>query len=179
VTGAGRAGGDSVRQLMRSFVESMKPHVELAASLGITLAIENHANSLLDTPDSLRYFAEFADSPHLGVALAPYHLPQDAPLLAQLIQDLGDKLVHFYAWQHGKGCMIAQPKRDELLQMPGRGPLDFTPLLAALRKIGYAGWTEIFMHPYPRGIPILDTTEQVTAAINEARGYLEMCLNEA
>lgn len=178
VTGAGRGSGDSVKERMRSFVESMKPHVEKAGSLGITLAIENHGHSLLDSPDSLRYFAEFARSPHLGVALAPYHLPQDEGLLASLIEDLEDNLALFYAWQHGKGCMNAQPKQDEMLQMPGRGTLDFTPLVAALKKINYTGWTEIFMHPFPRGIPILDTTEKVTAAINESRAYLEECLKQ-
>ena len=32
------------------------------------------------------------------------------------------------------------------------------------------------MHPVPRGIPILDTAEEVTAEINRARRYLESCL---
>ena len=158
VTGAGRGVGDSVKEKVRSFVESMKPHVELAAELGLVIAIENHANSLIDTADSIRYFAEAAPEKHLGIALAPYHLPQDERMLATLIEDLDSRLALFYAWQHGMGCMSEQPKEQEMLQLPGRGPLDFTPLLAALRKIGYTGWTEIFMHPFPRGIPILDTT---------------------
>lgn len=176
VTGAGRGTGDSVQQRVRSFVESMKPHVAVAAELGLVIAIENHANSLIDTPDSIRYFAEAAPEKHLGIALAPYHLPQDEELLAKLIEDLGPRLALFYAWQHGAGCMTAQPKDQEMLQMPGRGPLDFTPLLAALRKTGYAGWTEIFMHPFPRGIPILESTAAVTDAINESRRYLDACL---
>ena len=32
------------------------------------------------------------------------------------------------------------------------------------------------MHPVPRGIPILETAEEVTAQINLARRYLESCL---
>lgn len=179
VTGAGQGRGDSVREKVRSFVESMRPHVEAAAELDLTIAIENHANSLIDSAESIRYFAEFAPDEHLGIALAPYHLPQDAALLAQLIVDLGPKLALFYAWQHGNGCMTAQPKAQELLQLPGKGPLDFAPLLAALRKIGYAGWTEIFMHPFPRGIPILDSTERVTAAVNESRRHLDRLWRDA
>ncbi len=31
--------------------------------------------------------------------------------------------------------------------MSDRGQLDFGPLLAALKKINYSRWTEIFMHP--------------------------------
>jgi sugar phosphate isomerase/epimerase len=57
--------------------------------------------------------------------------------------------------------------------MPGRGKLDFQPILAALKKIGYQGWTEIFMHPVPRGIPILETVPKITEEINRARSYLD------
>ena len=71
------------------------------------------------------------------------------------------------------GCHKKLPKEQELLQMPGRGSLDFKPLLNALESIQYSGWTEIFMHPIPRGIPILATTDEVTAEINRSRTYLE------
>ena len=79
----------------------------------------------------------------------------------------------FYAWQHGMGCHKKLPKEQELLQLPGRGKLNFAPLLAALRDIRYQGWTEIFMHPVPRGIPILESTTAVTAEINRSRTYVE------
>jgi len=168
--------GEECKRAVKQFVEQMKPHVAAAEERGVTIGIENHFGALLHTADSLRYFAELAKSPNLGVALAPYHLPQDALLLARLIVDLGPKLVHFYAWQYGQGCMKKLPKEQELEQLPGRGTLDFAPLLAALKKINYRGWTEIFMHPVPRGIPIMKTTDQVTDEINRARRYLEKCL---
>jgi hypothetical protein len=104
-------------------------------------------------------------------------LPQNEKLLADLIRALGNSIKMFYAWQHGMGCMEKLPKEKELLQMPGRGPLDFTPLLGALKAIRYTGFTEIFMHPFPRGIPILETTSAVTGEINRARRYLRRCLS--
>lgn len=168
--------GDEAKRAVKQFIDEMKPHVEVAEALGVTIGIENHAGALLSTPDSIRYFGEFSPSDRLGVALAPYHLPQDERFLARLIEDLGPKLAHFYAWQHGQGCMNEQPKERELEQMPGRGVLDFKPIVAALAKINYQGWTEIFMHPFPRGIPIMPTLAEVTAEINRARGYLEECL---
>ena len=106
----------------------------------------------------------------------PYHLPQDEKLLADLIRTLGNRIAMFYAWQHGMGCTKKLPKAQELLQMPGRCRLDFKPLLSALAKVKYHGWTEIFMHPVPRGIPILNSTENVTAEIVRSRAYLEECL---
>lgn len=165
--------GAECKKAVGDFLEKMKPHVAAAEDAGVTIAIENHAQALVASPDSLRYFAELSTSPRLGIAFAPYHLPQDPQILARLIQDLGPKVVHFYAWQEGRGCFKKMPKSEELEQMPGRGKLDFRPILSALAKIGYRGWTEIFMHPVPRGIPILDTVPAVTAEINRARQYLD------
>lgn len=171
--------GAEAKTAVKEFVEQMKPHVELAEECGVTIGIENHANALIASVDSIRYLGEASRSPHLGIALAPYHLPQDEKLLARLIEELGPKLVHFYAWQHGQGCMTKLPKEQELEQLPGRGSLDFRPIVAALKKIGYARWVEIFMHPVPRGIPIMETLAAVTDEINVARGYLDKCVAEA
>ena len=165
--------GGELRAAVANFAEALKPHIAAAESHGITIGIENHSSALIESPDSMRWLIEFTDSPHLGIALAPYHLPDDAELVAQLIEDLGPGLALFYAWQHGMGCHEKLPKEQELMQMPGRGTLDFGPILSALKKIDYAGWTEIFMHPVPRGIPILDTAADVTDEINRARHYLD------
>ena len=57
--------------------------------------------------------------------------------------------------------------------MPGRGSLDFTAIVAALKQTAYSGFTSIFMHPVPRGIPILEPTTAVTEEVNRARAHLE------
>ena len=165
--------GEELRAAVADFAEALKPHIAAAEKHDITISIENHGSALIETPDSMKWLIEFTDSPHLGIALAPYHLPDDAELVAQLIKDLGQGLALFYAWQHGMGCHEKLPKEQELMQMPGRGSLDFSPILSALKKINYSGWTEIFMHPVPRGIPILDSTTDVTDEINRARHYLD------
>ena len=116
------------------FAEALKPHIAIAEERGITISIENHGSALIESPDSMRWLIEFTNSPHLGIALAPYHLPDDAELVAQLIEDLGPGLALFYAWQHGMGCHEKLPKEQELMQMPGRGTLDFGPILSALKK---------------------------------------------
>lgn len=168
--------GAELKSAVRKYVEGMKPVVEVAEDTGVRLAIENHGHNLIASPDSLKWLAEFAPSRHLAIAFAPYHLPQDAEFLGELVDTLGDSIALFYAWQHGMGCMKKLPKEQEMLQLPGRGDLDFAPMLAALRRMNYAGWTEVFMHPVPRGIPILETTSAVTDAINETRQYLENTL---
>ena len=179
--GRGPAGlkGNDLRAGVQDFIEKMKPHLEVAEETGVTIAVENHGNNLIESPDSLKWLAELRPSKHLAIAFAPYHLPQDADLLGRLIETLGDSIAVFYAWQHGMGCHEKLPKEQELLQMPGRGDLDFGPLLAALKRMKYSGWTEIFMHPVPRGIPILETASAVTAEINRSRDYLNKLLSDA
>ncbi|MCH2203511.1 MAG: sugar phosphate isomerase/epimerase [Fuerstiella sp.] len=168
--------GQDLKQAVQTFVSKMKPHLAVAQAHDVTIAIENHGSNLFESADALKWMVELCPDPHLGVALAPYHLPQDEKHIANLIRSLGSRIEMFYAWQHGMGCRIKRPKEQELLQLPGRGSLDFRPITAALKQIDYQGWTEIFMHPVPRGIPILDSTSAVTAEINRSREYLNQCL---
>ena len=167
--------GSELKLAVKEFVEKMRPQIEVAEETGVTIAIENHSSQLINSAEAFKWLLEFRPSKHLGVALAPYHLPQDEKLLSDIIRFLGENLTLFYAWQYGMG---SREKENEIMQMPGRGPLDFRPLLSALRDINFSGWTEIFMHPVPRGVPILESSSAVTTEINRARDYINSCLKE-
>lgn len=173
-SGDWKVSPEQLKVNVKDFVEKMKPHAALAAENGVTLGIENHINNLIDTPDSLRWLADgIRDIPGIGIALAPYHLLQDAALQVDLIKHIDQKMTLFYAWEYGMSCSKAMPKEEELQQMPGRGKLDWKPLLQALKGINFTGPTEIFMHPTPRGIPILPTAAETTAEIVRAKNYLD------
>jgi sugar phosphate isomerase/epimerase len=176
--GKGKAGltGEELKKAVKQFAEELKPHLVKAGEYGITIAVENHGKNLIESPDSIKWLAEFGGDLPLGIDLAPYHLPQDPEQLAGLIRTLGSKLSILLAWQYGMGCMKPMPKDEELQQMPGRGKLDFTPLVKALKDIKFQGFTEIFMHPTPRGIPILPTAEETTKEIVRAKEYLDACV---
>ena len=73
-----------------------------------------------------------------------------------------------------KGAASVQKK-----QMPGVGPLDFKPTLAALKRHRFAGCTSIFMHPTLRGTPLHPTAPEVSAQINRSRAYLERTMADA
>lgn len=168
--------GSELKSAVANFVEQMKPHVEIAEETGVTIAIENHANNLMESADAVKWFAELRRSPNLAIALAPYHLPQDSRLIADLIRACGDSIALFYAWQHGQGALVSLSGEQQRQQLPGQGDLDFIPILAALRDIDFQGWTEIFMHPGERGTPIMESTAEVTAQVNRSRDYLDQCL---
>ena len=183
VTASKRAqepAGAAAKSAVREFLELMKPHVARAEETGVTLAIENHDKQVLCHPDSLRYFAEFNRSPRLGIAFAPHHLHPWSDQIPALIRDLGASQIPFmYFQEHSAGIREKVSKEIEMRQLPGfGGGLDYRPILKALSDIRYAGYVEIFMHPTPRGIPILPTVGEITAAINRSRDYVETCRRE-
>ncbi len=162
---------------MKGFLAKMEPHADAAADHGLVIAIENHAGQLLSHPDSIRYFAEFNQHPALGIALAPHHLHGQLDEIPGLISALGDKNLPFiYFQEHGVGSKRKVEKEIELEQLPGRGKLDYVPILQALRDIEFAGVAEIFMHPTPRGVPMLESARAITDKINESKRYLDACL---
>ncbi len=171
--------GETAKDAVKKFLEEMKPHVAEAEELGITIAIENHVGQAVYHPDSLRYFAEFNRSGNLGLAFAPHHLHRWADQIPKLLRDLGARNLPFvYFQEHSEGMMKKTSKEIEMQQLPGLGTLDYRPIVKALRDIGHTGYVEIFMHPTPRGIPILPTAPEITAAINKSRAYVEKCLAE-
>lgn len=171
--------GAEAKAAARAFFESMKPHIEKAEATGVSIAIENHDRQWLYHPDSLRYFAELRPSPHIGIALAFHHLHRWSDAIPGLIRDLGSEALPFiYFQEHSEGIRQKVAKEIEMRQMPGRGELDYRPIVSALRDIEFSGLAEIFMHPTPRGIPILPTVAQISAAINESRAYVSRCLRE-
>ena len=179
-TGPKDPEGAEAKAAVQKFLEEMKPHVAKAEELGVIIAIENHSKQAIYHPDSLRYFAEFNRSPHLGIALAPHHLHLWSDQIPALIRDLGAGQIPFmYFQEHSEGMSTKVTKEVEMQQLPGfGGALDYKPIVKALRDIRYAGYVEIFMHPVPRGIPILPTAPEITAAINKAREYVETCLRQ-
>jgi sugar phosphate isomerase/epimerase len=141
---------------MRRFVEDLKPLVELAQKNNSSLAIENHGNALLDGLDSLEAFVDTNKSPHLGIALAPYHIQAAKASVPEAIRICGRQLFFFYAWQ----------QQPDVKQLPGVGPTDMTPWIRALAEVRYRGYVNPFMHGHPG-------TEIMAAHLATARDYLK------
>lgn len=184
VCGSGSMGekdpvGVDAKKQVQAFFEKLKPHYELAEELGVTMAIENHKNAMLSSPDSIRYFVELNPSKNVGIAFAPHHLYDAVEEMPKLIRDIGkEQLPFFYFQEFHPSSKKKMTKEDEVKQMPGFGTLDYVPLVAALKEIGFEGLSEIFMHPVPRGIPMRPTAGEITGVINESRAYLTECLGQ-
>ena len=174
--------GEEAKRQVLLFYEKLKPHLEVARKHQVMMAFENHGNAMLHSPDSMRYFAEFNPDPkHIGIAFAPHHLQSfgnDMP--AKMISELGNEHIPFiYFQEYGIGSKKKVDKETELQQLPGSGTLDYVPIVKALKKINFSGLAEIFMHPTPRGIPMLPTAGEITREVNKSRAYIDTCLEKA
>ena len=185
VAGTGSMGeknpqGAEAKRQVQAFFEKLKPHYELAGELGITMALENHADSMLSHPDSIRYFIELNPSKQVGIAFAPHHLHDHLAEIPKLIREIGNGQMPFiYFQEHHPSSKKTMAKEEELKQLPGLGALDYVPILAAMRDIKFSGLAEIFMHPTPRGVPVLPTAAEITGVLNKSRVYLDDCLKRA
>jgi sugar phosphate isomerase/epimerase len=159
---SGHRAGESMAAQMRTFFEGLKPEIALAEKHDSYLAIENHGGSLLNSLDSLRAFVEANPSQRVGIALAPYHLEAAKLSVEEAIGICGKQLFFFYAWQHAPGVK----------QLPGFGPTDFTPWLAALAKVDYRWYVNPFMHDEPK-------PDAMSEALAKSRDYLKQCYAKA
>jgi len=159
ITGsAGPCDPKELTSRMKAFLEALKPQAELAEKHNSCLAIENHGGALVNSIDSLKAFADLNTSPRLGIALAPYHVQARKQSVPEAILAAGKHLLFFYAWQHS----------PRLGQLPGHGPADFTPWIAALAKVNYRWYVNPFLHDEP-------PPDEASAALAKSRDYLKEC----
>jgi len=151
----------SLTAKMRAFLESLKPDLELAEKHNLRIAIENHSGPmLLNNVDTLKAFADLNQSARLGIALAPFHIQNNRETVEDAVRACGRQLFFFYAWQVGE--------LTDFSQLPGFGPADMTPWLAALAEIRYDGYVDVFMHGDRE-------PQQMQAALAKSLTYLRDC----
>ncbi len=164
---AKRSTPEDMSKNMRAFFENLKPEIELADKSDSVLAIENHGGGLLNSFDSFKAFVELNPNPkRVGIALAPFHLQGYKTPMEDFIKVAGPQMKFFYAWQRG-----TQKDSFGVGQLPGFGPVDFTPWLQALADAKYARYLSIFLH----GHGPADETE---ANVLKSREYLLDCYSK-
>ncbi len=159
---AGRCKPSELQAKMKKFIESRKPLLDLCEKYDSYLACENHGGALLNTLDSFKAFVDLNQSPRLGIALAPYHVQGAKASVPGAVKACGKQLFFFYAWQRAGGKK----------QLPGIGPTDFTPWIAALAEVRYRGCVNPFAHIHLK-------TEEMSAALATSLDYLKACYQKA
>ncbi len=130
---AGGKSGEFDRQHAR-LVERLQQVLTYAARRGVTIAVEPHVFTILESPTMTKHLVEEIDSPYLRVQfdishfdVLGYTIEETVPLLAPLA-------VH----THLKDQRGRAPRHEFLI--PGEGDFDYVRYLKAMREARYDGF---------------------------------------
>jgi sugar phosphate isomerase/epimerase len=120
-----RGGLPAVGRLLTAILPTLEDR-------GLTLALENHANNVLELPEDYRHlFAEF-DSANVGMCFDTGHFAASGVDLLAVAQEFRHRVVHIDL----KDC--AEPGRDRFVRF-GEGMVDFDAVLGQLTRGGFTG----------------------------------------
>lgn len=158
---------------VETFADQLRPVVREAADHGVTIGIENHVDSCLESTDSMVRFLNQLPDEGVGITLAPSHLFRTGHSIPEAIRTIGDQIAFFYArdWKPE-----TDPEENPSDQFVGNGELDFHEMIRALIDVGYDEPINTFAHGTAHWPPErttrylgegIEKLKQITAEVSE------------
>jgi sugar phosphate isomerase/epimerase len=117
------------------------PAVARARDCGVTICLEPLApvetNFINTAADAIRFVRQI-DSPSFKIILDVKAMCSEAKPIPQIIAESWPHFAYFHA-------------NDRNLKGPGFGDVDFVPIAAALRQVGYAGYVSVEVFNFEEG----------------------------
>ena len=121
--------------------ETIRPAVARALQRGVTICIEplspQETNFINTGEEAVRFVKQF-HSPSLKAILDVKAMSSEKKPIPQIIQESWPYFAYFHA-------------NDKNLKGPGFGEVDFHPIAAALRDVGYGGWVSVEVFNFDEG----------------------------
>jgi sugar phosphate isomerase/epimerase len=121
--------------------------VRRAEDRGVVICFEPLAPSetnFVNTAEEGRRFAAQFDSPAMSIILDVKAMSSDSKPIPQIIRESAGKFAYFHA-------------NDTNLKGPGFGDVDFVPIGAALREVGYDGIVSVEVFTFEEGAEVIAT----------------------
>jgi len=139
-------------------VESTRFLAEFAASCGVGLTVESinrYETNFLNTIDETLDFIDQVGKPNLGLLADTFHMNIEEASMSESLRQVGARLHHVHLV-------------DSNRRAPGMGHLDFAPIMAVLKDIGYVGFISAEILPLPddeaAGRKWIEACHELTAA---------------
>lgn len=119
-----------IKQETEWAVENVCAAADYAAQRDIKLALESwnrYETYMADSLDKISRLSKLIDKPNVGIMGDTFHMCIEEANLAESIYKHADEFVHFH---------LADSNRAA----PGKGHLDFIPIMQALKDINYDGY---------------------------------------
>ncbi|MDB6018119.1 MAG: Xylose isomerase domain protein barrel [Pedosphaera sp.] len=125
--------------------DTFRDSVKRAEARGVTICLEPLApvetNFINTAAEAIRFAQQFR-SPNFKIILDVKAMCSEAKPIPQIIRDSWPHFVHFHA-------------NDKNLKGPGFGEVDFKPIAAALKEVGYDGYVSVEVFKFEEGPEII------------------------
>lgn len=123
----GTAGG------LGGVIDVLREIAAPAADLGVTIALENHVNNVLEHADDYRRIFEEVPAGSVGMCLDTGHFAASAVDMIGIVDEFAERIVHVDL----KDCASAEGREDFVVF--GEGIVDFDAILTRLVDRDYSG----------------------------------------
>lgn len=121
--------------------------VKRAGERGVTICFEPLAPSetnFINTAEEAIRFTQQLSSSHFKIILDVKAMCSESKSIPQIIRESARHFAYFHA-------------NDKNLKGPGFGDVDFKPIAAALREVGYQGYVSVEVFKFEEGAEIIST----------------------
>lgn len=122
-------------------LEALQPALRLAEKTGVTICLEPLGpaeTNFINTAAEAIQLSQQSGSPNLKIILDAKAMSSEAKPIPEIISESSPHFAHFHA-------------NDPNLKGPGFGELDFRPIAAALKRVGYDEYVSVEVFKFDEG----------------------------
>jgi sugar phosphate isomerase/epimerase len=133
--------GVSPEQAWDWAAKTFEPSIKRAEAKGITICLEplapSETNFINTAEEAVRFVWQF-QSPNFKIILDVKAMSSESKPIPQIIRESWPHFAYFHA-------------NDKNLKGPGFGDVDFKPIAAALKEVGYSGYVSVEVFKFEEG----------------------------